>query len=584
MWLPILAALIFGFVLSLPRFLLVWRTGAFFDSDDAMRLIEVRNLLDGQNWFDMTIGRLDPPGGVFMHWSRVVDLPLAVLVKTFSLFLAPEMAERAARLAFPLLLQALLYVGIARIASFLVGRAAVIPAILLTLLSGIVFGQFQPGRIDHHAPQIVILVFMVASTIAAFDPKEARQAFFTGLLAALSLSISIETFPFILALAGLPVLLWVSSGKDAGAMLLPFGLGFGLGLPLMFAATIGSSHWFEARCDAYSAVYLLPGVAGALVSVALGSIAKHAERWPARLLAALAGALIVVAVFAATKPVCLVDPFVGIDPLLREIWLDKVSEAMPLRRLFQREPASAAIFALPVVLGLAFCFVAAWHAVGVARRRWLFVAVMGLVGAALSLWMIRVIGFTAPMALFGGAWCIVTCADRLSRTRFAKASAVSLLLVLPFSTVGWAIALAQDDRKGAGEISAVCLTPAAMQSLQTLAPGLMAAPIDAGSYILALTPHSVLAAPYHRNNHGNRAMIDAFLVGPADAENILRENRVDYIALCPDLGETKTLAERAPKGLAAALLGNETPAFLELVLPNGSNPNSLYRVFKVTPR
>src|ERR1039458_7159007 len=76
LWLPILATLLLGLVLSLPRVPAVWQTGAFFDSDDAMRLVQVRSLLAGQPWFDMTSYRLDPPAGVFMHWSRVVDVPL----------------------------------------------------------------------------------------------------------------------------------------------------------------------------------------------------------------------------------------------------------------------------------------------------------------------------------------------------------------------------------------------------------------------------------------------------------------------------------------------------------------------------
>src|SRR5262249_21684473 len=154
LWLMVASALVLGFIISLPRFLAVWQTGAFFDSDDATRLVEVRDLLAGQNWFDLTMSRLDPPNGVFMHWSRVIDLPLPGLIKIFALALPLELAERAARLTFSLILQGLLYVGVARLAALLMSRAAMLPAILLAVLSGAVFGQFQPGRIDHHAPQI----------------------------------------------------------------------------------------------------------------------------------------------------------------------------------------------------------------------------------------------------------------------------------------------------------------------------------------------------------------------------------------------------------------------------------------------
>ena len=48
-------------------------------TDDAMRLVEVRDLIAGQGWFDLTQYRLDPPG-LPMHWSRVIDAPLAAII------------------------------------------------------------------------------------------------------------------------------------------------------------------------------------------------------------------------------------------------------------------------------------------------------------------------------------------------------------------------------------------------------------------------------------------------------------------------------------------------------------------------
>ncbi len=74
----ILCALALGLVMSSAGLLSVWRHGTFADSDDAMQLVEVRNFLAGQNWFDLNVARLDPPQGVFMHWSRFIDAPLAL--------------------------------------------------------------------------------------------------------------------------------------------------------------------------------------------------------------------------------------------------------------------------------------------------------------------------------------------------------------------------------------------------------------------------------------------------------------------------------------------------------------------------
>ncbi|MCA1969044.1 MAG: hypothetical protein LDL42_07920, partial [Rhizobium sp.] len=68
------------------------------DNDDAMRLVQVRDLLGGQSWFDLTQYRLGLDGGTLMHWSRLVDLPIAALILAFSQVLPAERAEAAALL------------------------------------------------------------------------------------------------------------------------------------------------------------------------------------------------------------------------------------------------------------------------------------------------------------------------------------------------------------------------------------------------------------------------------------------------------------------------------------------------------
>ena len=51
----------------------------FPDPDDAMRLLEVRDWLGGQGFYDVWQHRL--AGGAFsMHWSRLVDMPLAAVM------------------------------------------------------------------------------------------------------------------------------------------------------------------------------------------------------------------------------------------------------------------------------------------------------------------------------------------------------------------------------------------------------------------------------------------------------------------------------------------------------------------------
>src|ERR1700704_5482796 len=50
------------------------------DTDDAVRLVTVRELLGGAPWFDTTLPRIGAPQPPVSHWSRLIDLPLAATI------------------------------------------------------------------------------------------------------------------------------------------------------------------------------------------------------------------------------------------------------------------------------------------------------------------------------------------------------------------------------------------------------------------------------------------------------------------------------------------------------------------------
>ena len=43
------------------------------DTDDAMRLAQLRDWLGGQGWYDLVQHRVEPPTGYESHWSRLID-------------------------------------------------------------------------------------------------------------------------------------------------------------------------------------------------------------------------------------------------------------------------------------------------------------------------------------------------------------------------------------------------------------------------------------------------------------------------------------------------------------------------------
>jgi hypothetical protein len=572
---------------------------AFFDTDDAMRAVQVRDLLAGQAWFDMTAWRLDPPQGVFSHWSRVVDTPLAGLQLFFRLFMSPANAELAARLVFPMATLTALFALMPWLARVLTRDAPQGVVVALAFLSGAVCLQFLPGRIDHHAPQIVLLTATLAFFMKGLEAGAARAMASAAATMALSIAISLENLPFFFVLLGGFATLFVLDGEKLRAPMLGFGGAALLAFPATFAATVAPSRYFLSACDAYSAVYFAAIMLGAAGLLALALLAPRLSSPPVRGMAtAIAGAA-VAAAYVAIAPQCVGDPLGGVDPLVRDLWLSHVTEATPLWKFWRTMPNVVIVTAAPVTLGLIAALVSGIRAEGLARRRWLLLAAciaMGLAGGAS--WQVRIFSSVTPFALVPLAFPVVALANRLC-AQFSPLTRglFAFVLCLMVTPIGLATALPAEDAVAAqgaapsGTPTAVAKPSAianphgqACHKIDTLAPlaklppARVAASFDIGPYLLAYTPHSAFAGPYHRDNRGNRLVADAFLATPDRAEKILRDAGAQLVLWCQR--EEDVFVSKASEGLGAILARGETPAWLEK-LPQSTK--SLL-VFAVRPK
>ena len=551
-------------VISWPSIKSVWLDGNFGDTDDAIRMVQVRDWLAGQAWHDLRAMRLDPPGGVLMHWSRVVDLPVAALLRIFGLFAEPQAAERLARIVFPLILQGLLLWGVGLCGQLLAGAFGAMVAVFLTVVSGMSVGQFIPGRIDHHAPQIVLLALMTFACLRGLDPQRPRMAALAGVCAALSLAIAIENLPFIIVLMAIFPLAYAAQGRSMRAALGWMGVGWGVSLLVFYALFQTPALWFVSACDAISAVHLRGGLAGAVSMLALATF----DRWRAP---GLRGRVIATALLGiiAALPLwfdrqCYLDPFNAVDPLVRELWLANVREAQSVKSFLADHPEGFGMGVMPWALGALAIAAAAWSERGLARTRYLALLALTLAGCATALYMLRSISSVTPLALLGGVWA-VTRAQQACGRRELLAAAVLIPTLAPFTFFGWAMVLPLEERpleQKQEKSLASCMASAAYPALRSLPQGVFLALPDLGPFILALTGHSVLAGPYHRNNQGNRRMYEIFLERPEAAREMMRAAGLRYVALCDWSNTAAHLIRRAPEGFAAALASEAPPAWL----------------------
>ncbi|MFD1283041.1 hypothetical protein ACFQ5C_25570, partial [Methylobacterium goesingense] len=224
------------------------------DTDDAMRLVQVRDLLAGQGWFDMVQHRLMPTDGASMHWSRLVDAPLAGLIGLATPWLGRPMAEGLVVALWPPALFGLCLALVYRAVRPRYGFRAALLALFTATQTANFGGLFAFGRIDHHNVQ-ALLVLTLALCLAAPVPTFHRAAL-GGIAAATSLAVGLEALPFI-AIAGVFLMGdWVLRGRTALPALWGFALALaGTGLAL-FAVQTDPALWRVTRCDALSPPWL----------------------------------------------------------------------------------------------------------------------------------------------------------------------------------------------------------------------------------------------------------------------------------------------------------------------------------------
>jgi hypothetical protein len=547
------------------------KAGVFdaMSTDDAMRLVEVRDLIAGQGWFDLTQYRLDPPG-VSMHWSRVIDAPLAALILVLRPLAGAQGAEAIILVLWPTLLfgaALLLVAAIARRMSDDDNRHQTqVAAILLAALSVPALIHFRTGAIDHHNLQIVLLLAFILLT-ADIEQSPVR-ACLAAVAASLSLAIGLEMLPAIAAacVAVLGLLIW--RGGPASRPIGMFGAALA-GSSLLLAGALVPVHSFTVPvCDAFGGPFLLLIAGGGVSLMAVAAVDRFYPTLGARLAAAVVAGGLLLGSFFKLFPGCIASPYAQVEPLLTTFWLGRVAETMSVQTVLQLAPQKIPAFYGFPLMTLGFAVVALLRCAPPARFRWIvsIVTLAALIG--ISLWQVR---GAAAANIVAAPLLAVSLASLWATRDQGRQLVLAALVVSPasFAAIGLAARpvlewiLKPPSTMAALEPAASCQTVSSVAPLAMLPPGRVMAPIDLGPAILATTGHAVFAAPYHRNNDGNLAMVNAMLSAPEAAHRMLSDREVDYVVVCaasPDQGDFVKLA---PEGLAARLGRGERFDFLQ---------------------
>ncbi len=552
-------------------------------NDDMFRIQQVRDLLNGQGWFDVDQARLLTPEGGEMHWSRLPDIFLASVIWLTRPFLGQAHAEMLAMCLWPLCLLVAAMVLIVKAMSRLgVSRAGQAVGLLFFGLSAAVY-NFWPGRIDHHN---LVVVFTLLGFVALLSPNQTkRSALILGFAIPAIVTVAIEGLPYAAILIASLGLFWIVRGHIEGERLTVFGAGL-IAASLLFY-TLDAPGWSARRmvCDAYGTAHFSGFLLGGALLSLLGMFGGVLDTWQKRLAAgALAGAA-TLALIIAVNPACLGDPYAAVPDNVRLAWLSVVGEAKTLSTLLMDEPERVIwVFGYLAASGAAFA-VMLWTSDKQDRLARIALGLLLAISVLATVYQIRGQSFSHVFASIAAGWLVGYCFDRWWKTRGNGPMLVFAAVALGMAPLTWQtvsqrfakpLAYAEEGESH----TLTCLEPEAYAALNAYPEMKIFTSIDVSTSVIARTGHSVFGGPYHRNIEGI-GNIATVLINDADAaHDKLLSLGATHLLYCNGLNETNRYGLLWPEGFAAQMNRDEIPGWLEPVneLDETKGVVRLYRV------
>lgn len=566
----------------------LWNIG----NDDAMRLVQVRDFLNGQGWFDTMQHRLGFEGGTAIHWSRLVDLPIAALLWVFSLGLSQDMAEAATLILWPLLVLGPTLWAMHRATLAYGGIMGGFFGLLFTMFAIIVSQKFTPGILDHHNVQMMLMALVLMAMMTS--KSQLKNGVIAGFCTALSLTIGLETMPFVALICLSVALIWVWNGALVRSETIGFAALFAGTFALVFIATRPDLALTNFRCDAFGRDLLFIGVVGAGGLLALASFASNLSL-TLRIGGMLALGVGIIIFAKLVAPSCLADPYAQLYPDVVSDWLSRITEAQSLATSIKTGGGSN--FGLAIIPILAILF-----ALNIARDsafRQRSLVLVGVIIAAYALTFYQIRGLFFLLLL-----CAVPISATLGQlyTQYKidqKPLAGILVLVVMLASmpdiwslgyIQWkafqsnrvvasdatqtTLVTAHTQRNAVAHLNS-CFRPVQVAKLRGLPVGVVVASTDLGAGLIRATDHRLMAANFHRNQDGIQALLQVSKAAVDDTAVLLADMHADYVVIC--LNDFLPLQISPENGLWPMLYRGAVPAFLT---PVPADENDLLRIYK----
>ena len=551
------------------------------DPDDFMRMVQVRDWLSGQSWFDVTQYRIHPPQGGSMHWSRLLDVPIAGVMLLGNLIGTPQSAELSAIIIVPLALFGCLMLLVFGITNQLANEKIALLAAFLLPTYPLILRQFLPGRVDHHSWQILMAGLAL---FAFFRTGSKKSPIILGGAIAFWMHVSIEGLPYAVIFGSILAIFYLfpklSNEREGDNRLVSYLNSLALFSAVFFIMTQSPNKMTIAYCDAVSWPLL-----ATLMMVSAGMSVTHifTKGRPAVIKAAAMGLTGAAGImfFLVFSDTCALNPFGQLSPLVQHFWHETISEGLPVTK--QAGAIVTLLIFVPLTFAIWIIYLISKSPLKFDLKKWLSLSFFVVSTSILSLNIQRTAGVAELFALPGLAALTASIVYRTQMSKFmfvrVFATVFAIAALSPMTSFVAANTMSADtantvaatgpDRSNKRDCS--------MNELSVLEPGLIFTTMAAGPEILYRTKHTVFASGYHRN-HVIMDQLIATMLGPTDkAFQTLHAAHVRYVVFCPTHFEAQSYLRASKDGFASMLTGDRHPEWLQ---PVPAFANSKMRVFR----
>ena len=584
------------------EFSFVYANGELVGPDDFLRMSQIHAWMQGQGWFDLTAYKMVPPKGGDIHWSRLVDIPIAGLIYFFNIFLDFNKASYLAAIVWPLGLMLLTITVWTLICDrLLVAYPRWLPAVF-GILSISSINQFPVGRIDHHNIQILLFGLMIFGLV---NRERKWGDILIGFAAACSMSIGAEALIVIVLVLAIIGFEWAMGSDANGSGIIKVGWVLIVSSLVLYILNFAPQDYFTVNFDANSLFFLIAfimlGIAFIILGLSLPLLSNIKGINVVVLKFMLAGfvAGVALVVLYLVFPDYLTDPYSNVSEEAKTRWLNKVSEAKSLSTVLNDFPfhwlSTVGYYLFVLVIGALVLLKQQFRTTKIMSLYIiLFICVLG------TIWQIRVIRTAAflvvPFCVIFSTICWSYFKEKYREEKFflyGFQSGVIMFQISIFWYVAGALFFPLDEQE-AGTGNTQLKTRATSQSimarrepehcmiesdfdfLETLPVTNVVSDLTTSTALMFHTRHSIVSGPYHRNERAILDTLDFMGTNELKAKAVAEKYQLTHMAFCTG-ALANPQSDFGPQSVTAKILQDDIPAWLNEV----SAQDARIRVFKI---